>query len=338
MEIKENYSLKALNTFGIDAKADYFVEINYPGDLKKLVENDIFKTNKYFILGSGSNVLFSGDYKGLIISINLKGMQIKKSTDAYLIVEAGAGIIWHDFVKTCVKSQWYGPENLALIPGKVGAAPVQNIGAYGMEQKDIFHSLSGFDIKAKEFRTLPKEECKFGYRDSIFKNELKNQFIVSSVTYKLSKVKKLNLSYKALSDEVNKFCIENPDLQYIFDAVCRIRKSKLPDPEQIGNGGSFYKNPVIDEKHYLDLQKKHPSIPSYKLDGNKHKIPAAWLIEESGWKGKNMGDAGVYPKHALILVNYGNASGKDILFLAEGICKSVREKFGIDLEKEVLVV
>lgn len=337
MDIKKNYGLKHLNTFGIDAKAETFVEIRYTSDFKEAAEKGLLSDN-VFILGGGSNVLFSGNFAGTILTLDNKEFQIVQSNDNEILVQVGAGFTWHDFVKTCVKSSWYGAENLALIPGKVGAAPVQNIGAYGVEQKDILHSVTGFDIQLNEFRTLQKEECKFAYRDSIFKRELKNRFIVSSVTYKLSKIKNLNTSYKDIHNEINKFCIEQPDIRYVFDAVCRIRRSKLPDPEKTGNAGSFFKNPVISAERYDNLLSKFPDMPFYKIDEDNIKIPAAWLIEKAGWKGKRIGDAGVYDKHALILVNYGSAGGRDIINLSEEIISSILDKFDIGLEREVSIV
>ncbi len=338
MKIEKNYPLKSLNTFGVDAKAKYFASIKKDGDLKKIVQTDEFENNRIFILGGGSNVLFTKDFDGLILSSDIKGMRIVESTDESITLEVGAGELWHKFVQTCVKSKYYGAENLALIPGKVGAAPVQNIGAYGVEQKDLFVSLKGFNLAKKKFETLDKNECAFGYRDSIFKKELKNKFIVASVNYELSRKEKLNLEYKGLADEIKKFPWVKPNAQYVFDAVCRLRRKKLPNLEKIGNAGSFFKNPIVSEEKLKALTETHPEINSRKIYGKQYKISAGWLIEKAGWKGKRSGDVGVYDKHALILVNHGDASGKDIVDFSEQIQNSIYEIFGIKLEPEVIIL
>jgi UDP-N-acetylmuramate dehydrogenase len=337
MKIEEHKSLKQYNTFGIDVKSDFFVSINNINDLKNLINTEIFQNNKSFILGGGSNVLFTNDFQDLIININIKGISIIKSTDDYIVLEAGAGEDWSKFVETCVRNNYHGNENLAMIPGKVGAAPVQNIGAYGMEQKDIFFSLKGFNLENGENLSLGKDDCNFAYRSSIFKNELKEKMIVTSVQYKLSKKKDLNLSYKELLTEINKFPVKEIDQRLVFDTVCRLRRSKLPDPTKIGNAGSFFKNPIVNNKKFNELKNKFPEIPSYQFN-EYYKIPAGWLIEQCGWKGKKIGDTGVYEKHALILVNYGNANGKEILKLAKEITNSVKDKFGILLEPEVQII
>lgn len=337
MNILKDISLKPYNTFAVDVKADYFASINNVDDVFELMDTDIFLKNKKFVLGRGSNVLFIEDFHGLIISIDIKGIHITESTDDYIILDVGAGEDWSSFVQTCVKSGYYGVENLALIPGKVGAAPVQNIGAYSVEQKDVFVSLTGVDLLKKEIVHLNKVECKFGYRTTIFKEELKDRFIITSVQYKLSREKKFNLSYKELEQEVTKFPGAVIDLQYIFDTVCRIRKSKLPGVEEIGNAGSFFKNPIVSKEKYDELMGLYPSMKGYH-SGFSFKLSAGWLIEQCGWKGKRNGDAGVYYKHALILVNHGNASGKEILNLANEIQTSVLKKFGINLEPEVLII
>ncbi|MFC2131526.1 UDP-N-acetylmuramate dehydrogenase [Bacteroidota bacterium] len=337
MEIKENISLKSFNTFGIEAKADYFVSVKNVNDIFKLMDTDVFQKNRLFILGGGSNVLFADDFHGLVINIDIKGIHIKESTDDYLMLNVGAGEDWSKFVETCVKSEYYGIENLAMIPGKVGAAPVQNIGAYGVEQEDLFVTLSGVDLQRKEIVHLNYEDCKFAYRSSIFKDNLKDRFIITSVQYRLSRKKQFNFSYSELELEINKFPVKDVDLKYVFDTVCRLRKSKLPDVGQIGSAGSFFKNPVVSSEKYFELKKNNPDLPGYPF-GNEFKLSAGWLIEQCGWKGKRAGDAGVYDKHALILVNYGNATGLEILELAEKIKGSVNEKFGVGLEPEVQII
>jgi UDP-N-acetylmuramate dehydrogenase len=338
MKVQNNISLKEFNSFKIDAKADLFINIATINDIIGLLESGLLEEKKYFILGGGSNVLFASDYNGLIINMGIKGMHIMESNDDYIVLEIGAGEDWHNFVKTCVKSQYYGIENLALIPGKVGSAPVQNIGAYGVEQQDCFVSLKAVNLKTKEFMELSKDECRFGYRNSIFKNDLKDNVLITSVRYQLSRLKEFNFSYKELEQEIQKFPVKEIDLQYVFDTVCRLRTSKLPNPDLIGSAGSFFKNPVISDENLENLKSEFPDIKYYKSDSGKWKISAGWLIEKCGWKGKRFGDAGVYEYHALVLVNYGNAKGSDILSLAMKIQDSVFERFGIKIEPEVVIV
>lgn len=338
MKIQNNISLKDFNSFKIDVKADLFVDITNLDDIVQLLESGLLIEKKYFILGGGSNVLFASDYNGLIINMCIRGMHIVESNDDFIVLEIGAGEVWNHFVKTCVKSQYYGIENLALIPGKVGSAPVQNIGAYGMEQQDCFVSLKAVNLKTNEFFELSKDECKFGYRNSIFKNDLKDNVLITSVKYKLSRQKKFNFSYKELEQEVNKFPVKEIDLQYVYDTVCRLRTSKLPNPNLIGSAGSFFKNPVVSSENMENLKSKFPDIKFYKSDNGNWKISAGWLIEKCGWKGRRFGDAGVYDYHALVLVNYGNAKGSDIKELALKIQDSVFETFGIKIEPEVIIV
>ncbi len=338
MTILNKISLKPFNSFRVDAKADYFVSIHNTDDIFQLIETDVFKNNKFFILGGGSNVLFIEDFKGIIINIEIKGMHIIESTDDYLILEVGAGEDWNNFVRTCVNCNYYGIENLALIPGKVGAAPVQNIGAYGAEQKDCLVALKGVNLRTKEMIELKFEDCKFGYRSSIFKEELKDKFLITSVQYKLSRQKKFNFSYKELEIEINKFPVKDIDLLYVYDTICRLRTSKLPDGNNIGSAGSFFKNPVVDTEVFERIKKDYPTINGYPSGDGKLKLSAGWLIEQCEWKGKRIGDAGIFEKHALVLVNYGNATGKEILSLANQIRESVLQKFGVELEEEVLII
>lgn len=336
MEIKENHSLKNFNTFGVNSKSKYFVEIKSEDDLIKLFKTDVYSNNKRLILGGGSNILLKSDFSGLVIYINIKGKNYQNQGD-YVLASIKAGEIWHDTVLECTKNGYHGLENLALIPGKVGAAPVQNIGAYGVEQVEFVESVKGISLIDFGFRTLSPKECKFSYRDSIFKNELKDKFIITEVVYKLDKEFKKNFSYKDLSDRFAN--IENPDPMDVVKAVCEIRNSKLPDPEKIGNSGSFFKNPVIQKKLYDDIRREYPQFKGYNI-GTGIKVSAGWLIEMCGLKGVKLPntDAGIYDKHSLILVNNGNATGKEIYLLSEVIIKSVWKKFGITLEREVNVI
>lgn len=337
MKILNNISLKDFNTFGIDAKAKIFAEVDSKDDILELSAKDYFKNN-YFILGCGSNVLFSKDFEGCIVHINIKGIEVVYENDEYVLIEAGAGESWEQFVEKTVESGYYGLENLAMIPGSVGAAPVQNIGAYGAEQKDFFHELNCIDFKTGNEIKIQAQDCNFGYRNSIFKSNEGKNFIICSVSYKLFKKPKLNLTYKELDNELKKAEIEKVIPKSVFNIVSDIRSRKLPDYRKYGNAGSFFKNPEINKTEYEVLLNKFNNLPSFKIDDNSYKIPAAWLIEQCGWKGKRQGDAGVYDKHALILINYGNATGSDILKLAGDIQDSVFAKFGIKLEKEVIII
>jgi len=338
MNILENISLKQYNTFGIDVKAKEFAAIRSEEELFSLAESGSLTVQNPFFLGGGSNVLFVEDFNGIIVHSAIRGMKIIDSDDDTVILEVGAGEKWHDFVTIALKNSYFGLENLALIPGTVGAAPVQNIGAYGVEQKDFFLSLRGLNLETLEFEELGFDDCEFDYRDSVFKHGLKNKFVITSVKYKLKKNEKPNLSYSELRRETEKFSIDKPDAQFVYDTVCRLRMSKLPVPEYLGNAGSFFKNPAVELKKFEELKNAYPGINGYKQKDGKIKLSAAWLIEQCGWKGKRIGDAGVFDKHALIIVNYGNASGSDIYELSEQIIKSVFDKFGIYPEREVLVI
>jgi len=338
MNILENISLQKFNTFGIDIKAAKYVSIRNDDDLRRLNDDGIFNSSKFLILGDGSNILFTDDFDGFIVHSQFKGMRILDSNDDSVILDVAAGEEWDNFVSICLKNNYFGLENLALIPGTVGAAAVQNIGAYGLEQKDYFHSLRGFDLEQNKFVEFNFDDCNYGYRSSIFKTKLKNKFIVTSVRYKLSKKFTANLKYNDLRQEIDKFSIEKVDAQYIYDTVCRLRRKKLPNPIVYGNAGSFFKNPVVEKSFYEQLKLKYPEINGYVQTEETIKLSAAWLIEKAGWKGKRFGDAGVYDKHALILINYGNASGREIFDLSEKIRQSVNELFGVNLEPEVLIV
>ena len=337
MKIIENKNLKKYNTFGIDVNAKYFVEINDENDLLKLIDSEIFLNNKHFVLSGGSNVLFLRDYNGLIIKMNIKSIQIIEETDEYALISVGAGENWHKFVEYCVNNGYYGLENLAYIPGLVGSAPVQNIGAYSVEQCDYFYNLRGYNLLTNNFISLDNADSNFAYRYSIYKRILKNKFIITNVVYKLNKHFSPNLNYKELKE---RFDGKNPLAKEVFDAIIEIRKSKLPEPEKIGNAGSFFKNPTVSQEKYLELKQNYSDINGFETPSGI-KLSAAYLIEKCGLKGKKFSmnsDARVYEKHSLILVNYNNASGEDIFNLSTEVINKVHNKFGIELEREVNVV
>ncbi len=338
MDIRKNFSLKNHHTFGIDVKTQYFVEIFTETELSEIIKSEELKRLPILILGGGSNILFTKDFEGLVIKNSIPGIKIIKETDEFAFVEAGAGVIWHEFVLYCIERNFGGIENLSLIPGTVGAAPMQNIGAYGQEIKDVFYSLKGIYSDSGEKTEFLSQECKFGYRTSVFKNELKNKFIITYVTFKLSKKPELNLDYGAVKAELEKQNITEVTIKDVSNVICRIRENKLPNPKEIGNAGSFFKNPEIDEEHFLRLKEKYINIVGYKLGNGKVKIAAGWLIEQTGWKGKKIGNTGAHEHQALVLVNYGNAAGEEIVKLAEEIKKSVKDKFDIILHEEVNII
>jgi UDP-N-acetylmuramate dehydrogenase len=338
-KIEENVSLKGYNTFGIDASARYFCSITNEDELRSLLQTDLYKNEKILILGGGSNILFTKDFNGLVIKADLKGIHIVDENDETIRINAMSGEIWHDFVVHCVNHGWGGIQNLSLIPGTVGAAPIQNIGAYGIELKEVVHEVSGIDLISGEAKSFLNHECAFGYRESIFKHQLKEKFFISSVTLSLTKKNHIiNISYGAIKDTLKEMNISEPSLKSISDTVIHIRKSKLPDPAQLGNAGSFFKNPVISLIHYQSLQKAFPEIPGYHSVNQEVKVPAGWLIEQCGWKGKRINNIGVHAHQALVIVNYGNANGKEILQLATQIISSVKEKFYIHLIPEVNII
>lgn len=332
MKIQQNISLKKYNTFGINATAKRFVAVNSLQNLKSLIttEKDIF------LLGGGSNMLLTSDIKKLVVHLNLKGIIVSESSSETVLVTAEAGENWHEFVLWCISQNYGGLENLSLIPGNVGTSPIQNIGAYGVEIKDTFHQLEALEIETGNIKIFNNENCNFGYRDSVFKNELKGKYIIVNVTFKLTKDNhKINTSYGAINELLQHK--ETPTIKDVSDAVISIRQSKLPDPEEIGNSGSFFKNPIIPSNLFKIVQEKYPAIPHYVISKNEIKIPAGWLIEQCGFKGKRFGDAGVHSKQALVLVNYNNATGKEIYNLAQKIQKKVKEIFNIELAIEVTI-
>lgn len=337
MQVHKNYFLKELNTFGIPVYAKYFSEFNSTDELEALL-NTADKQISTFILGGGSNILFTKDFDGYVLKNNIPGIKIIKEDESDVFMKVGAGVNWHHFVKYCVDNNYAGVENLSLIPGNVGASPMQNIGAYGVEIKDVFYELEAFHLNEKRPQKFTSSDCEFGYRESVFKKKFKNQFVILNVTYRLKKNPVFNISYGAIEKELNKMNVHDLSIKAVSDAVINIRTSKLPDPKIIGNAGSFFKNPVIKNDQFVQVQRACPDIPFYKTDDTHFKIPAGWLIEQCGWKGYRSGDAGCYERQALVLVNYGNATGKEILELSKKIKESVLEKFEILLETEVNII
>jgi UDP-N-acetylmuramate dehydrogenase len=336
MEIVTNKNLAGYNTFNLNIKSDYFAEAGSIEDLIFL--RDFIETKKlhYLVLGGGSNILFGSDYKGIVIRYIKDAIKVVDENENNVTIEADAGTNWDSFVDYCVKNNWYGAENLSLIPGNVGASPIQNIGAYGAELKDIFYNLEHFNFEKNRIDYYNLKDCKFGYRTSIFKNELKNKGIITKVVFKLSKEKKLNLSYAALSNYLKDK--KDIDIQTVRNAVISIRESKIPDYKIYGNAGSFFKNPEIDEDKFLEISEKYPHISYFKVGENRYKIAAGWLIEQCGFKGKRAGNVGCYEKQALILINYGNATGKEIIDFSEEIINKVYLTFNIKLEREVNII
>jgi len=338
MIIQQDFSLKQLNTFGIEAQARYFVELFSVEEIKELLRSDSFKDIPKLVLGGGSNVLFTRNFEGAVLKNNLLGITLLKEDDQHYYVQAGAGVNWHELVMYCVTNNYQGVENLSLIPGNVGAAPMQNIGAYGVELKDVFHELEALDLSTLETEKFDNRSCRFGYRESVFKLEARNKYIIVSVILKLNKVAKYNTSYGAIEKEMEAMGATTPSVASISQAVCNIRNSKLPDPKKIGNAGSFFKNPVVPAAKFEMLIKEFPGIAGYKNSEQEVKLAAGWLIEHCGWKGKTFGAAGVHKDQALVLVNYGGASGDEIFSLSEQILQSVKEKFGVTLEREVNII
>jgi len=336
MIIQNNISLKPYNTFGIDANAKQFVEITDTAQISELHSNNLL--NDIFVIGFGSNMLLTSDIDKLVLKISTKGKEIISESNNKVIVKAAAGEDWPEFVLWSIDKGLYGLENLSKIPGNVGTSPIQNIGAYGTEIKDTFYKLEAFEIATGKTKTFYNADCNFGYRESIFKKEEKGKYIITDVYFELEKKGELNLSYGAIKSKLEEKGITNPTPKDVSDCVIEIRKSKLPDPKEIGNSGSFFKNPVISADAFNVIKQKYPDAPSYTLENGNIKVPAGWLIEKSGWKGFRKGDAGVHEKQALVLVNYGNAKGKEILDLANEIRKDISDKFRIDLEIEVNII
>jgi UDP-N-acetylmuramate dehydrogenase len=339
IRIEKNSSLYPYNTFGIDVKAGFFCKISTVPQLQELIASSLYKTEARLILGGGSNVLFTKDFQGLVIHMELMGIKTLMETDERILINASAGESWHDFVMHCVNRNWGGIENLSLIPGTVGAAPIQNIGAYGVEIANVIESVEGIDASTGLVHVFEKDECRFGYRESAFKVELKEKIFISSVTLTLTKKNHLfDIHYGALRDTLKQDHVDAITVKKISDAVIQIRQNKLPDYRKVGNAGSFFKNPTISLEHLQELQKSYPSVPSYPSDNQNVKVPAGWLIEQCGWKGKRVNNIGVHPFQALVLVNYGGGTGEEILQLAEQIQTSVKETFHVNLTPEVNII
>lgn len=337
--MKSQVSLKEYNTFGLDQKCKEIKAFHSAQELDQLFLELKTKKEKYMVLGGGSNVLFTKDFDGIVLVNNIKGKEIKRAGKEEVLVEIGGGEVWHEFVLWAIANDLGGIENLSLIPGSVGAAPMQNIGAYGVEIKDVFDSLEAYEIASGALHEFDLKSCEFGYRESVFKRALKGKYVITKVRFRLSKsgFHQINTSYGAIEEELQKLNISSPSIKDVSDAVIRIRQSKLPDPKEIGNSGSFFKNPILPISQIEALKSVYPDIPVYPINKEVAKTAAGWLIDKAGWKGYRKDDFGVHKKQALVLVNYGQASGAEIFKLSETIIESIKEKFGIELEREVNV-
>ncbi|GAB3203274.1 UDP-N-acetylmuramate dehydrogenase [Pontibacter aydingkolensis] len=338
MKLQSDYSLKAYNTFGIDIKAKLFVQFSTVQELQEVLQMPELQQEEKLVLGGGSNVLFTKDFDGVVMRNEIKGIEVLRHDNEHVYVKAGSGEVWHDFVLYTLEHNLGGLENLSLIPGSVGAAPLQNIGAYGVELKDVFHELEAVELATGEIHTFDNDTCQFGYRESVFKNKLKGRYVVTAVTFKLNKEHRLNTSYGAIQTTLQEMQVQQPTIQDISAAVCHIRSTKLPNPKEIGNAGSFFKNPEIPLKQFENLKAQFPGIPSYPVSDTTVKVPAGWLIEQCGWKGKVIDNYGVHKNQALVLVNYGGAKGEQVRQLAFDIIDSVEDKFGIRLHPEVNIL
>lgn len=336
MQILENISLKPYNTFAIDVRSRLFNTFSSVGELEEYVM--LYSQYPIFILGGGSNILFTGDYDGTVLKNEIKGIETMHEDVDYVYVKAGAGENWHQFVLHCIEHNWAGVENLSLIPGNVGAAPIQNIGAYGVELDEVFWSLEAFHMAERRIYTFTGTDCEFGYRDSIFKSRYTSEFAILSVTFQLKKKPVFHTSYGAITEELERMGVKELSIKTISNAVINIRRSKLPDPNVIPNAGSFFKNPEVPTEKYEELRSRFPDLIAYPLAKGTVKLAAAWMIEQCGWKGYRKGDAGCHAKQALVLVNYGNAKGEEIYKLSEEILQSVNKKFGVLLEREVNIL
>ncbi|WP_026998532.1 UDP-N-acetylmuramate dehydrogenase [Eisenibacter elegans] len=338
LHILEHHSLLPYNTFGIDVKARYFVSVHTLDDLRDALRH--FSQTPTLILGGGSNVLFTQDFEGLVLHICLKGIDLLETGENGRVwVSAAAGEPWHPFVQHCLAQGWAGLENLSLIPGTVGAAPLQNIGAYGMELKDAVYQVKALNRQSLEIEVFEVKDCAFAYRESVFKRQLKDQYVITEVVFELTTgIPTLRLGYGDIQATLEAMGCQDPSPLEVSEAVCRIRRSKLPDPAEIGNAGSFFKNPIIQTTQFLKISQQYPQMPSYLLNPMEVKVPAGWLIEQAGWKGKRLGAIGVHPKQALVLVNYGGAAGREIAALSADIQADVMQKFGIQLQPEINII
>lgn len=338
IKITENAPLKHLNTFGIAASSKWYTEVFSIEDIRELINNETFQKSEKLILGGGSNLLFTKDFDGIVVKNNLKGIQVVSENNDNVIVKVAAGEVWHQFVMWCIEKGFAGVENLSLIPGCVGASPMQNIGAYGVEIKDIFESLEAIHVVEGSLKVFNKEQCKFGYRESVFKREYKNQYIIISVSFRLNKNPNINTSYGAINSELQSLGVKNPGIKEVSQAVINIRSSKLPDPKVMGNAGSFFKNPEVSKSEYERVKNRFPEVVAYSLENGNYKLAAGWLIENSGLKGFVKGNAAVHDKQALVLVNKGGAKGEEIYMLSEYVLQTVFAKFGVKLEREVNII
>lgn len=343
MRIEENISLAKYNTFGIDVQARRFVSIEHEDDLSALYRSGLIENDEFLVLGGGSNMVFVGDFPGTIIHLENKGFVAVDTKEWNLpedevAVEACAGEVWDSFVRACIVNGWYGLENLIAIPGTVGASAVQNVGAYGMEAKDVILEVRLFDMNTGSKLTLANADCHFGYRDSVFKHELKNRFVVTSVVYRLKRSFRPNLGYKAVTQALDSIGMANPTAAQLAEAITNIRWSKLPKPEELGSAGSFFKNPVVSVSKYEELKDQFPELVAFPMDEGHYKLAAGWLIEHAGWKGKGIGPVGVYEKQALVIVNRDGCDGRDVLRLADAVTADVDARFGVVLEKEAIIV
>jgi UDP-N-acetylmuramate dehydrogenase len=338
MELKENYSLKNYTTFKIDCRAEYFCELSDVDDLQEIVQISKSLKRPLLFLGGGSNILFTKDVEQIVVKVNNKGIDVLHEDDENVEIEIASGEDWDSLVKYCVSKGWGGIENLSLIPGTVGAAPIQNIGAYGVELKDVVVSVNAILLDSMVNKVFEIEECNFGYRNSIFKNELKNKLFIYSVNLKLTKNSILKTEYGSIKEELNRRHIKFPNLKDIREIICDIRKSKLPDPKVIGNAGSFFKNPIVPKSISEKILLDYPDVPIYKISESEDKIPAGWLIEKTGLKGKRIGETGIHKDQALVIVNYGNATGKEIVKFKDDVKEVILGKFGIMLAEEVNII
>jgi UDP-N-acetylmuramate dehydrogenase len=338
MIISSNISLKPYNTFGIKAFAKYFTSVETTENIKELLQSNEYKHNERLILGGGSNMLLTKNVNAIVVKNNLKGISVVKETLEDVFVKCAGGEVWHEFVMWCINKNYGGLENLSLIPGCTGASPMQNIGAYGVEIKDTFYELEAIHAITGEQKTFSKSDCQFGYRESVFKHQFKNHFIISSVTFQLSKKPTFHIEYGAIKQELDAMNISELNIKAISQAVINIRSSKLPNPKEIGNAGSFFKNPEVSSDVYKRLKNEFQNLVAYPLENGNYKLAAGWLIEQSGLKGYRVGDAGVHKLQALVLVNYGDASGGEIYDLSSHVLKTVNDKFGVELEREVNII
>jgi UDP-N-acetylmuramate dehydrogenase len=338
MLVQENISLLPYNTFSVEANARYFCAVETVEDLQSIIHEPFFLSYPTLMLGGGSNLLFTKNWDGLVAKINLMGIEVLRKNEEHVWVKSGAGENWNSFVQWCIQKNYAGLENLSLIPGNVGASPMQNIGAYGVEIKDCFDSLEAVDLKTGDVITFNSSECQFGYRESVFKRALKGQYAITSVTFKLNLKPEYKIGYGAIEQELERMKVQELSIQAISKAVINIRQSKLPDPKILGNAGSFFKNPSISEAKFKALHHQYPEIPNYPSSNGQVKLAAGWLIEQCGWKGKRINTCGVHEKQALVIVNYGGANGNEIYNLSSEVLSAVKQKFDVTLEREVNII